>query len=278
MFEKFRIYIPSIGRADNQITVKFLLDKIPELASNITILTNSVELERYESEWGLDVNVDYVYDHLGGGIHKARQYALDEHLSYYEGVKPSCPYAIMIDDDMVFARREFGSLKLHECNREDLHAMFSMLEVWLDEGHPLVGVSARQGNNHYTEDSNIATRQMNFHAVNVQALSDLGVRFDELPVMEDFNVILSLLVRGLANKVSYGFCWNQKGSGSVGGCSGYRDAALQASCAERLAAKFPQYVTVVEKQSKTVWKGMESRKDVRIQWKKAYKDGLNNRL
>ena len=267
---KFRIYIPSIGRAEEQITLKFLLDRLPNLADKITILTSEKELETYRDMWSLYCDIITVPEILGKGIHVARQYALDYHLDNFFDE----PYAIMIDDDMVFARREFGSVKLNECNSSDLTVMFRMITDWLDAGIPLVGISARQGNNNHEEDYSDATRQMNFHATQPQALRSNGIRFDEIEVMEDFNVVLSLLSKGSSNRVSNEFCWNQKGSGAKGGCSEYRDAELQARCAEMLADRYPDFVTVVEKKSKSVWKGMQTRKDVRIQWKKAYKKGL----
>jgi hypothetical protein len=66
------------------------------------------------------------------------------------------------------------------------------------------------------------------------------------------------------------WAWNQRGSGAVGGCSGYRNNEVQTEAANELHRLFPDFVTVVTKKSKSSWQGMEERTDVRIQWKKAF--------
>lgn len=265
---KFNIYIPTRSRAKDQITLGFLCDRNVDLNTNICLVVDECQYEEYYRRWGKHHKVIAMPKSRGSGIHNARQFCLDYHIRFF----PEIPYAIMIDDDMVFFRREFASIRLTECLAQDMYEMFSEIETSL-ERFPMVGVSARQGNNNVKEDYQIATRQMNFHAVNPYVLKNLGIRFDEFEVMEDFNVVLSLLQAGIANKVLYEYCWNQKGSGAKGGCSDYRDYTVQSNAAFRLAEKFPKYVTVVDKKSKSGWDGMQTRKDVRIQWKKAYNDG-----
>jgi hypothetical protein len=53
---------------------------------------------------------------------------------------------------------------------------------------------------------------------------------------------------------------------------------MQKRCAEELAASFPDFVTVVEKTTKTTWKEFPTRFDVRVQWKKAYEKGIGYKL
>ena len=114
-----------------------------------------------------------------------------------------------------------------------------------------------------------AHRACDVYAHDVDLLARLGVRWDRVPVMEDFDVTLQLLRAGHANAVLYRWCWDQPASNSAGGCSSYRTEELQAQGAHALHALHPDYVTVVQKEAKN-WEGFAARTDVRVAWKKAY--------
>lgn len=266
MFDDITIMIPTLGRVNKQQSLSNLT---PELLKHTQLLVDWDEFDDHDLEHGSTCEVVALPQGVTG-IANIRQWALDNCLTQY---------LFLIDDDMVFFKRDELDVKLHKCSDDELNAMFLDLLSWMCiESYPLVGLSARQGNNHVAEDYREATRQMNFHGIDCDAMSRLGLRFDESEVMEDFNLVLSLLTRGIANRVMYQYCWNQLGSGAQGGCSSYRTNELQAKCANELAAKYPDFVTVVEKKSKSSWKGMEVRTDVRIQWKKAFEYGVANDL
>jgi hypothetical protein len=114
---------------------------------------------------------------------------------------------------------------------------------------------------------------MNMYAYDTQILRELKIELGRLPVMEDFDLTLQLLRRGRLNRVSHRYCWNQRGSGNVGGCSDYRTAEMQATAARRLAELHAPFVMLKAKKSKDTsesWKGMKERTDVNIQWREAY--------
>ena len=260
MFENVTFYIPSKGRANNQLTLASLS---PEVRARCFILVDGDEVWDYEDAGNF--NSLPMPDGLTG-IGNVRQWAID-----------NCPtpYLFLLDDDMVFFTREQpGSPKLRKTTGDDINTMFSELIDWMDfDGVPVVGLSARQGNNHVDGDYVEATRQMNFHGVDVARFKELGLVFNGQEVMEDFFMILSLLTKGYTNRVFYKYCWNQIGSGAEGGCSSYRTWELQKLCAEKLRDKFPDFVTVVKKKTTTTWKEFGERYDVRVQWKKAYAFG-----
>jgi hypothetical protein len=183
-------------------------------------------------------------------------------------------YVLMLDDDMDFAYRpDMTSAALDTItDPERFEAMFVLLEQWLAEGLVHVGLSARQGNNYVDEPYLETTRMMNATGYDVQALQQLNVELGRIPVMEDFDLTLQLLRKGYPNRVSYQYCWNQRGSGAEGGCSTYRTAEVQTKAAELLKRHHPDYVTLVTKTAGTVWKDMEERDDVKVQWKQAYDD------
>ena len=264
----FAIYIPTMGRVGKQDTLREL-SRSATLIANTFLVVPASEFDTYDDEYGLDVDILSCPDNIKG-ICATRQWIVD--YTAYDNI-------FMLDDDMVFFKRIANSVKLEPCSPRQLEAMFFELSDWLDSmSFPVVGLSARQGNNHVTEDYVEATRQMNFHGVNVEYFNRLDLRFDGMEVMEDFHMLLDMLTQGQKNRVMYKYCWNQRGSGAKGGCSSYRDNALQTKCANQLKKDYPDFVTVVEKKSKTGWEGMETRTDVRVQWKKAYHWGLENSI
>jgi hypothetical protein len=99
-------------------------------------------------------------------------------------------------------------------------------------------------------------------------LKKLDRSFDEMEVMEDFHIALTLLEQGYENVVLNNWCHNQAGSGKAGGCSHFRTAEVQTRNADRLSELHPGVVNVVRKTTKSAWGGGE-RTDVRVLWKKA---------
>jgi len=259
-FSDVTICIPTKGRADKQVTLDFLGDRLRGVC---TLLVDSEEFDDYSLTVD-DVNIVAMPPEVKG-IGKVRQWAVE-----------NCPtpYLFLLDDDMVFFKRIPGTVKLEKCDSYMMEDLFEELVNWMSlDDVPVVGVSARQGNNHNPNTYQEHTRQMNFHGIDVQRFKSLGLCFDGQDVMEDFYMTLSLLTQGIANRVMYQYCWNQVGSGAAGGCSSYRTWEMQKRCAEELAASFPDFVTVVEKTTKTTWKEFPTRFDVRVQWKKAYEHG-----
>lgn len=109
-----------------------------------------------------------------------------------------------------------------------------------------------------------------------ETLHHHGVRWDNLPVMEDFDVTLQLLRLGYENMVLFEWAWGQPSSNAPGGCSAYRTYEVQKAGAEGLAALHPDYVTPVQKPSKN-WRGFDHRWDVKVRWKAALAEGAARR-
>jgi hypothetical protein len=189
----------------------------------------------------------------------------------------------MSDDDMRFCFRSPTIYDTKLTMSENLTPMIERVMYLHRLGYIHGGIGARQGNNTldtrvvYDEKNDVmyqrCTRVNNFHFLDRKKVLEAGARFDELPVMEDFHFTLTLMTQGHPNAVLTSYCWNQRGSNQKGGCSTYRNAAVQRQGAEGLRDAFPDLVQVIEKQSKSQWKGMETRADVRISWAKAMKKG-----
>jgi len=200
------------------------------------------------------------------GIAKTRQWIMD--YSIEKGLKR----IIMCDDDhLFFVRKNQNAFNLRKATTEEIENIFIRM-FKLCKVYPLVGLSARSGNNRFFPDKiKTCVRQNNIHAIDTKVFAKINARFDQTIVMEDFNVILTFLRNGHKNAIITDCAWDQMGTNAPGGCSLYRNNDIQKESAIKLKELHPDFVSIVEKKSKSGWKGMEVRRDVRIQWKRAFK-------
>lgn len=179
-------------------------------------------------------------------------------------------YICILDDDLVFATRRVDvPTRFYSATPEDIIELFQQIRWCVQDRAPLVGVGAREGGNYHTAPELYATRQMRIHAINAKLYRQLGIKFNRVEVMEDFDVTLQFLEAGYANLVLNRWVTNQHGSNTLGGCSHYRTPEVQSASAEKLAQLHPGLVTILRKKTRTSWNG-EERTDVRISWKKAF--------
>jgi hypothetical protein len=214
-----------------------------------------------------------------------RQWIVDELARQDEPV-------IMLDDDLAFFVRKDPSAHNLRPAGEDVVTIFERLFCLVAGGAPEghgepeipqsvvhAGLSPRQGNNWAFPSTILINERMNaVHCVWPEALRHYGIRYDDVDMMEDYHVTLSLLEQGEKSAAIVDAAWDQcKGSGAPGGFSHYRNAETQGAAAEKLASLHPLTVKVVEKEPKTGSGGFAGkRKDVRVQWKQAYLRGTKN--
>jgi hypothetical protein len=253
-----QIYIPSINRVHEQPTLLQIPPKVP-----VTLVVPERQVKEYREKWTWAGNVTVLghpthFDNIG----KVRHYILE--VAYPNDV-------LMLDDDLIFFHRRLDERdKFEEATEEQIHEMLDDCKVILESyGH--MAIATREGGNRFTELYNHNTRGLRALGYKTSILRDEGINFGRLPVMEDFDVTLQLLRKGYANRILNWMVHNQAhGSGAAGGCSTYRDLKMQEEAAHALKKLHPEFVTVVEKTTKTAWGGNATRTDVRIQWKKAY--------
>lgn len=272
-FDRMTVYIPTLHRTEKQRSLEY----IPESWRDRTYLV-TVE----EDVEGLMKNYPYANILLPGkdvkGIHATRQWIIENSKSRF---------ALMIDDDQHFYRRLPNDWHLKYVTDKNawpvsqMGGLLTMMEDQIingrfdDKNFFAVGLSARQGNQNTENWIEYNTRMNNTYVVDTELFKQEKIRFDNFKVMEDFDVTLSFLTRGIPNSVIYEFCWGQISSGMKGGCSEYRNEEVQREAALALKAKFPEFVRVTEKESKSGWEGMKTRTDVVIQWKKAFASSKN---
>lgn len=245
------IYIPTLNRIDSQKTYDMLPAKLRRFATLVAPL-REVEAHKARGRKVIGCPVS--------GIGKVRQWILNLHKT---------GKLVMLDDDIRFdVRRKDNKGRFLVATESDICDLFATLETNLS-AYTHVGVLAREGGNRITIPYVECTRMLRVLAYNVARYHKAGVRYDRLPVMEDFDVTLQLLRKGHANLVLCDWVNGQGSSNAAGGCSTYRTMELQERGAILLAKHHREFVRVVRKRTKQAWNGQE-RTDVVISWKKAY--------
>jgi len=255
---KKQILIPTRGRVSNQITYNLFSDNFKE-KYDIRIVCPKEEAKAHKK-----LNRKIIVSPIEG-IGKKRQWIMDR------AKRKLQRNIIMCDDDIrLFKRKSQKAFNLRKVSQKETEEFFEKM-FELNKKYSLVGVSARTGNNRLFPNKIVyATRQYGIYAIDVRIFFKINARFDNIDLMEDFDVVLTFLENGYKNAVFANWAWDQV-SNSSGGCSIYRNYETQEKAAIRLKELHPDFVTVVDKKVKGSWKGFENRKDVRIQWKKAYK-------
>lgn len=249
-----KLYIPSSGRAAEQYTLRQLS---PEWRRKTVVVVPEAEIDNYHLYIPHDISL------LGcphKGIGPTRQFIIAA--AYPDKV-------VMMDDDLRFFKRRLDNrTKFQDAYDDDMDNMLAAIERQLGY-YAAVGVCPREGGNRYPLHTYNNVRLLRVLAYDTIILSTQDIDFRTTPVMEDFYVSLSLLTRGYQNIMLSDWCHNQRGSNERGGCSQYRTMEMQRDAALMLKQYFPEFVSVVTKNTKTAWGGQE-RTDVKIQWKRAY--------
>ena len=264
-----RVYVPTYKRLDRQPTATSLVTA----GVNVALVVRpeeapqAVEVAANLTKSGPGVVSVAVLPPGTENIGQTRQWIMENATE---------EVVIMMDDDLAFAcrgKRDDNPLYLSPCENDDVYTMVWWLWNIYQTDYRLAGISAREGNNRKTEEFEHCARMMRAWAIHRQTFFDIGARFDNLPCIEDFDVILHFLVNGHENIINNTYTTNQAGSNVAGGCSTYRTIEVQADAARALQAKYPGIVKAVEKTTKGAWGG-GTRTDVNIQWKKAFKQGV----
>lgn len=250
-----KIFIPSLARAKQaNHTWENLPPAVQERAYMVVGPKDApAYLQRFPEDNVLIVDVK--------GIGKVRQHIIDI----------SDGPVLMLDDDLrFFTRRTDDPTKFSKATPKDVTKMIAAVERKL-ETYAHVAITPREGANRKTDKVIFNTRCLRALGFDARILKELGVRFDRVTVMEDFDVALQLLNLGYKSASLNEWVQDQTTSNAPGGCSEYRTLEVQAKGARALAKLHPAYVTVVEKETKGAWGG-GTRLDVRVAWKKAYDD------
>lgn len=263
-----QIFIPTRDRLDAQFT----WDNLPPSLQACTVLVCPAE----------EVSSHTERSRLAVARPPVRLAAVRQWI--IEGLADNSQPVIMLDDDLsFFVRRTPAAYNLKPADPVETENLFVRLND-LVAGHPgpenrpkyaHAGLSPRQMNNQHFPDMQKNTMRVNaVHCVDPMVLCRENIRYDDVNMMEDYHVTLSLFEKGYDNCVIVDAAWDQnRGSGAPGGFSHYRNQETQKEAAETLASLHPDVVKVVEKEPKTGSGGFAGKRtDVRVQWLKAFKN------
>ena len=245
-----RIYIPTRGRVEKQITLRSLPK---ELWAQTWLVCPADEADSLKK---LHKKVLVQPDHITT-IAAKREWIVKQH----KGDK-----LIMLDDDCGFYARGRSGLLKEYATDSVIVGLFTWVEDMLDT-YAHVGVSSRMGNNRVEEDVKRTTRMMHAIAYHVPTMKRV-VEFNRVAMREDFDYTLQLLKAGYDNVVRYDVCVAPGSYGAKGGCADERTVQKSDIEADKLAALHPGLVKVVQKNYLGV-----PRKEVVVQWKKALGHG-----
>lgn len=254
-----QVYIPTMGRVGKQPTADALGSSAYE-----PILVCPVEEAMAHHERGY-----FAIPCPAKGIGPTRQWIIDQHDDQRHR------HICLVDDDLRFDVR-----RLDEPSKfvptDDVVTIFDRLDKMLEQA-PIVGLQTRGGANHTSPPVAPRGRIHDLMGIDLDVVRTHGIRLDTVPFMEDFAAVLQALSLGYPTPILTTHTKDDiGGSNASGGCSTYRDSAGQAAAARTLAARYPDFVTLVERKG---WAGDMSgtRLDVRVAWAKAFEAGCKNR-
>lgn len=257
---KLNLYIPTKGRPDNQIT----WDNLKSLQKYTTLVIPKSEIKIHKNH-----NRNFILRNKDG-IGSTRQFIIDH------AIKNKQDKVIMLDDDLdFFVRKDKDKWNLRPVFGRELFMIFERLNKLLDK-YAHATLSPRFMNNvHFPSTEKEITPQRAVHAIRPKMLKKHNIRYDFAEIMEDHYVTLSLLTLGYPNCMVTDAAWDQRGvSNAEGGCSSYRNEDLQKEVSLKMKERFPDFVSIVTKKTKTGWDSIKDRTDCRIQWRKSYASGI----
>jgi len=238
-----KVYIPTIGRVDRQVT----LAALPERWKERTWLIQQNSESHTHQYFSCPVT----------RIAQVRQWVVEE----TEGEK-----LLMLDDDLQFFTRTIEDPRLRRATPEEVGIALDMLDSWLDE-RAMVGFGPVFMNQQYRVPYIECARVAHSFGFQRSVLRSEGIRFTDVVFSEDFHVTLSLLERGYANRISTLNVVKQVKEGASGGISTYATTEIREEAKQQFAALHPKTVTLYHRDVPDQF-GMTL--SCRIAWKRAF--------
>jgi len=259
------IIIPTLGRMNNQITYNNLPEKYKSIT---TFVVQSHEFEEMDS---LYPNKVLCLPKEIDRIAPTREWIFNE----FKDTKH-----IVFDDDLNFIvkvpnkENEKPKWKSWEYSDQDFDDMFETIDSWMEEGIVFGGL----GTTWIIPSIDLWPYSENYRAMTNTfyngPLFPRDIKWTRVPAAEDFDVTLQLLTRGIKNRISTKYMVSPAETNADGGCSVWRTLEVHNQSQLELAKQWPDFVKVKEKEVKSgSWKGQTKLSTV-IQFKKAYKYGV----
>jgi hypothetical protein len=246
------VYIPTLGRENNQITLKSIPE---EWKSRVFLVCPKNE----EHEWENRIDVP---EYCMGSISKTRQFIVENSKSNLVG---------MMDDDLTFYERDSENLT-KTIKLKDIREYLDLMESWLKEGDVYCTQSSTFMSHKNLEEYYYG-KPYATHFLNRDYLISNNIRFDTLDYFEDFHVPLSILESGKRLRISGKYIAKERQANADGGCSLNRDGVKNKQAMYNLQKLHPKYITLKEE---TGAKNQNLIVDLkmRIAFKKAYDENV----
>ncbi len=195
----------------------------------------------------------------------------------YDNVLDKEDKAVIMDDDLVFSKRNAEGKLITIRDPEELSPMFDQMEALLDT-YPLVGVHPRQMGQHtkppYVENGRIICIQ----GINRRLIGQ--VKVDQYPILADVVLNCTLLARGQRNAIISTFFQDHGPCQAEGGCSIYRTGEMQNRAVDYIAQRFGPFARTVQRHTISGWLQDEKgvRNDYTCQWKRLHAAGAAHLL
>jgi len=177
----------------------------------------------------------------------------------------------MMDDDLVFAvRKSETGTSLRRQDDSDFLEMLVSVEDHL-ERYAHVAISLRQGNNNSGPGPSplLAECGRGIRCVGYKTETFNSCEHGRVRIMEDIDITLQLLRRGMPNAILFWWAQDQKQTNAPGGCSEWRTKEVQETEALKLHALHPEFTKPREKANKTGG-DFGTRTELTVFWRKAF--------
>lgn len=280
----FLLVVITRGRAslDQQVALSVLH---PELRKQVVVACHPGEAEIHEQMWGDQITgvVEYEATHVGEVRHWCIENLDSRYIMFFED---NISLHVRADAPDIGNVRKHGlyeatHLRWNDENvlKHQTNMIIDIIDKFSEGDYGIIGVSQRFGNNREPEDFSDFKRIYGLWAIDCELYKKIDYKFSDIDLREDFYVELGFLLSGYKTGNFYKYAFDKEnGVNSKGGCSTYRTPEKTNNNALFLQEKFPGIVKAVNKEKKT-WAGYDGKViDVHIQWAKAYKQGIENRL
>jgi hypothetical protein len=231
-----KIFIPTLGRIGKIKTLEFIPDN---WVKDTYLICPIEEVEAHKQVWP-----NVIANPLEcKGIGKVRQF-----ITYELADMLNTDKVCMLDDDHQFFKRfDWESPRLTRIDKAEMNNLLHRISELLDT-YAHIGLSYRLGNNTMKLPYEENTRYTSSHAHRPSVLKKHHIRWDAVPLQEDFHVNLSLLKLGYENRVITEYAYNEfRAANADGGCSTYRTYELQRQARDKLVELHDPFVKPVEK-------------------------------
>lgn len=254
-----KIYIPTLGRIERQITLRQIPDEWKE---RVFIVCPKNEKHNWK-------NILFLPEKVVGSITKTKQWIFENTDERYIGI---------IDDDVVFYIRDKKiKTRRYVCTKEQVSDLFNMFEKWLKSGDVFCGTS-NTFRSHENPKEYFYGKPSHLCFLDLDFLRKKNINFvvDGLEYFEDFHIPICILENGKRLHYTGEYITKEYKPNASGGCSINRTDEKNRNAMIRLAELHKPYITLKEVEGAKNQTLVVNLK-MRIAFKKLFEEKVNGK-